>query len=223
MCDRLYVYAEDLWAWLDDNLQNLDARFNWLLDEWSVEDEDVLPGQPLLGLHRPGRRLTGQAMTWGVAAPWQSEQAPRLTLDADAIAKDEAGREWFAQGRCIVLATAYYPRGEAGGGTEALHRVRLASGWAMPLAGLYSADPEGHVSCSLLTCAAGDDQPGDRLRQPVIIPDEHVGRWLDSEIAAVAPLQDLLRPLVPGALVIESAGVLKNTSDPPPTSGPQLA
>lgn len=223
MCDRLYVYAEDLWAWLDDNLQNLDARFNWLLDEWSVEDEDVLLGQSLLGLHRPERRLTGQAMTWGAAPPRQPDHAPRLTVDAEAIAKDEAGRGWFAQGRCIVLATAYYPRGEAGGGAEALHRVRLASGWAMPLAGLCSADSEGRLGCSLLTCAAGEDQPVDHLRQPVIIPDEHVAQWLDSEIADIAPLRDLLRPLVPGALVAERAALFQATSKPTSTSGPQLA
>lgn len=222
MCDRLYVIAEDLWAWLDQNLENLDARFNWLQEEWNVVDEDVLPSQPLLGLYRPESRLTGQAVTWGVAPPWQPDEAPQFTVDADAIAQDDTAREWFAQSRCIVLATAYYPRGKAGG-SEALHRVRLASGWAMPLAGLCSADPEGRVGCSLLTCAAGEDQPGDHPRQPVIIPDEHVGRWLEPEIADVAPLRDLLRPLVPGALVTEKAELFQATSKPASTSGPQLA
>lgn len=197
MCDRLYVYAEDLWAWLDDNLEEIDEDFLWLLDDWGLDDGDAVPGQLLLALVTSDGRLTGTLMSWGVPPPWLPNDSPLLIVSSETALAEQPWDEWLGRQRCIVPVSAYYSRQQPGA------QVRLASGEAMPLAALYGTDANGLVACAILTVAAGDDLSPRHQRQPLIVPSAQVGRWLDPAIKEPGPLRDLLVPLEPGSLKAE--------------------
>lgn len=197
MCDRLYVYAEDLWAWLDDNLEEIDEDFRWLLDEWGLDDGDALPGEQLLALAMLDGRLTGTSLSWGALPPWLPGDPPLFTVSSEMALAEQPWDEWLGAQRCIVPVSAYYTRQQPGA------RVRLTSGEVMPLAAVYGTDSNGLGACAILTVAAGDDLSPRHERQPVIVPSAQVDRWLDRSIREPDPLQELLQPLQPGSLNVE--------------------
>lgn len=204
MLDRLFVAAEDRWSWVHNALGKVDHEVFEAIDAWGLlDDDEYRRGDLLLTVVPAGGRPSPHAMVWGVPPPWLPDDPPLHTIASETALSEPPWTEWLGIGRCVVPVSAYSTQERRGAW------VRLRDGEPAALAALYGpyASLPGEYRCALLTCADGEGQPGDPLRQPVIIPAEHVRRWLDPAIRTPGRLQDLLRPLKRGSLVAEAVSV----------------
>ena len=157
------------------------------------------PNLPELGVVRPTniapviREREGASelvqLKWGFA-PWKPKAGPIINYRSEGRA--------FAQGRCLVPATAFF---EYTGEKYPKTRWRVTVGgepW-FALAGIIRR-PQGDwpESFSLLTCAPGEDIAPYHSRQPVVIEKRDFTRWLDPQ----ADVSGLLQPSPSGSLTV---------------------
>lgn len=107
------------------------------------------------------------------------------------------GRHFGDSRRCVVVLSAFYEfTGMKYPKTK--HRFALADGFPMGLAGLWSADPEGEPSFTLLTTAPGPDVAPYHDRQVCVLRPREWAAWL----FLTRPEGELLRPLPAGSLSV---------------------
>lgn len=199
MIDRLYVGAEDLWSWVGEALGKVDQDVLEALDDWGLDDDEPRRDDLLLTFVPAGGHPSPFAMVWGVPPPWLPADPLLHTIPSETALSEPPWTDWLGVGRCVVPVSAYSTRGQRAA------RVRLRGGEPTALAALYGpyASLPGEYGCAILTIPAGDDLLPHHQHQPVVIPTEHVVRWLDPEITEPEALQGFLRPLPAGSLEIE--------------------
>lgn len=197
--NRLYVGAEDLWSWVGEALGKVDQDVLEALDIWGLDDDEPRRDDLLLTFVPAGGHPSPLAMVWGVPPPWIPGDPPLYTLPSETALSEPPWTEWLAIGRCVVPVSAYSTREQRGAW------VRLRDGESAALAALYGpyAPLPGEYRCALLTIPAGEDLSPRHQRQPVIVPAQHVRRWLDPSVKEPEALQELLQPLPAGSLEIE--------------------
>lgn len=122
---------------------------------------------------------------------------------AETVAKTPTFREPFKRRRCLVPATCYYEwNGKPG--SKTMWRFTRADDEVFCFAGLWDrADTtDGELqSFTILTCAAGPVAARYHNRQPVIVPRDRWGEWLDLS----ADVSSLIVPDDNAALLVEAA------------------
>lgn len=117
---------------------------------------------------------------------------------AETVATSRTFKGPFERRRCLVPADGYYEwTGEPGSKTRWLFERPDAQWWAF--AGVWdrAETAEGVVeSFAILTTEAGADSRHIHNRQPVILDQAQMGRWLDLS----ADVTDLMRPSPEGTL-----------------------
>lgn len=109
------------------------------------------------------------------------------------------GRHFADSRRCVVVLSGFfeftgtrYPK--------AKHRFTLKGEPVMGIAGLWSEDPDGALSFTMLTTEPGPDIAPYHDRQVVVLRPAEWAAWL----FLTAPEEALLRPLPEGSLLVET-------------------
>ena len=75
-----------------------------------------------------------------------------------------------------------------------------ADGDPLVLAGLWERNPEGALTCTILTTASGPDVAAVHDREPVVLEPDGLDRWLHHTPLRQSEVDALCRPSVAGVL-----------------------
>ncbi len=195
MCGRIYVPSEAeierYWHLGRSDGSPFPRRYN------------VAPGQGNADLHVPVIRAGESGpelarMQWWLL-PWFSKE-PRCqysTFNAriETVARASAFRDPFVRRRCLVPVLGYY-EWQHGGRTKIPWLIQPADRQLMHFAGLWDRwrkDDRVIESFSIIVGPAGTAVESIHDRQPVILPPERFGTWLDRELTATARVMELLQ------------------------------
>jgi putative SOS response-associated peptidase YedK len=150
------------------------------------------------------------AYRWGLIPHWSdtAKTGNRMfNARAETIDRQPAFRYAFSKRRCLVPVDAYYEWQKAGDVRQPYAVVR-PDGRPIALAGLWAGwkdEDTGEIirSFTIVTTSANSMMAPIHDRMPVVIPEEHWDRWLDSSLTdaeALAELKNLLVPTPDGDL-----------------------
>ncbi|MGF1544207.1 MAG: SOS response-associated peptidase [Parvularculaceae bacterium] len=169
---------------------------------------NIAPTQPIAVVRRgvDGARECA-LVRWGFIPSWAKGDAlgrflgkPLINARAETAADKPTFRSAFRRRRCLVPASGYYEwRTEAGGRQPYL--VAPADGRTpVAFAGIWETalDPDGGEvdAAAILTIAAGPSMRAFREREPVVIPRDGYGLWLDGD--ETSPVDQFLAPAPDG-------------------------
>ena len=107
------------------------------------------------------------------------------------------GRHFDKSKRCIVVLSGFFEfTGSKSPKTK--HRLSLKGSPVMGIAGLWSEDPDGALSFTMLTTEPGPDIAPIHDRQVCVLRPEDWGHWLFLS----KPEEELLKPLPAGSLEV---------------------
>lgn len=156
----------------------------------------------------PMAGLGAQMMRWDLVpnnfrAPLKTKKFLTTNARSESVSTTSAFRDAFARCRCLVPADGFYEwTGEKGRKTKWL--ITVADQRCFCFAGLWdhAETADGPInSFTILTTAAGPDMEPIHDRQPVILPRNRWGDWLDLRCDPTP----LYRPGAQGALRAEVA------------------
>ncbi|MCQ0988387.1 SOS response-associated peptidase [Jiella marina] len=180
----------------------------------------ILPTQPILvvlagsegrvEVWREGRHA--QLARWGLTPSWyRGEDTPPVMFAARAetVAEKNAFRGALRHRRCLVPATAFHRKRQAGEGAGKLLEISLAGAQVFAIAGLFEPYMAGDGSeidtAAILTAPAGPELHGLGERRPVIVDPGDYERWLDCRTNGPDDIGDILDAPIAGRLSFAAA------------------
>lgn len=147
---------------------------------------NAAPGQNLLVAIHQGRAVISQ-MKWGLVPSWSPSQAAKgntINAQQETVATKPTFRHLIQTNRCAVPISAFYEWQNVGP-IKQPYAIRPVESTVW-LAGLYdrwqSADgQELLTSFTILTTPSAGIMTKLHERQPVVLPDHQVQRWLDRQ------------------------------------------
>lgn len=203
VCGRVYITSGNVIDWLDGLVERERQR---RLPELAREEKETFPTEELIALRERENGREALAMRWGVMPQWKGKGGSRPMINARAETAPEK-RVWskaFRERRCVLPVSGFYEWDQHAPKPRPRFRIHLATEAVTPIAGLWSDSREWGPCCTILTTRAGEAVAPLHHRQPVIVPNEHLERWLDPTITELEPLEDLLQPLGSEQLVVEA-------------------
>ena len=161
---------------------------------------NIAPGSTLATVcHKVGFDVAD--MHWGIVPHWAKPgqfERPLINARAETIHEKPSFRKLVARTRVIVPVNGFYEwrRSE---GNRATFYFRSADQDALALAGIYQIDRDGKMQCCLITTEANGVMQPVHDRMPVLVPQEAMADWLQSEDNHV--LDALMQPAVDDSIV----------------------
>jgi putative SOS response-associated peptidase YedK len=160
---------------------------------------------------------------WGLVPSWAKDPSignRMINARLETAAEKPSFRKAFAKRRCVLPATGYYewytptepdaPVGKNGKPIKQPYFIRPRDGSSLAMAGLYElwrdptredGDPHAWLwTATILTTTATDDLGRIHDRAPVLVPRDHLDRWLDPEMTDPGEFADVLAGAAPGLL-----------------------
>jgi putative SOS response-associated peptidase YedK len=155
-----------------------------------VVADDVRIGDTGPVLRAAGNGVELVTMRFGFPSP-RPKAGPVFNFKSD-------GRSFADSRRCVVVLSGFF---EFTGSKypKTKHRFALKGSPVMGIAALWSQDPNGALSFTMLTTAPGPDIAPIHDRQVCVLRPEDWAAWL----FLTRPEAELLAPLPAGALVVE--------------------
>ena len=150
-------------------------------------------------------------LEWGLLPRWWKPSGKRVKRSgyqrkcvnavSEEVTEKPSYREAFKRRRCLMPASEFQEQAD---GAKAL--FHLPDRKAFMLAALWerwTGADEVVESCTMMTTAANAEVRSiGQDRMPLVFTTAaECARWLDPEIVERGPLEDLMRPLIDGALV----------------------
>ena len=175
------------------------------VDQYSLDLQpsyNVAPSQQIVIVRKEGVNKLAKC-GWGFLPSWAKDPVEgrrMINARAETVADKPAFRAAFRDNRCLVVADGFFEWRKKGAKKTPLY-IRLRSGMAFGLAGLYSVwtSPEGEkvCTCTIITTEANELLEPVHDRMPVIIPKDKHDLWLDPAEKDRDRLLALLRPYDP--------------------------
>jgi putative SOS response-associated peptidase YedK len=159
---------------------------------------NVAPAQlvPVVVREPTGRAL--RPMRWGFQPAWmkQPKGPPPINARAETLVERPLFRAALARGRCLIPADGFYEwAARPGQRSKQPMYLRLKDGGVFAFAGLYTAAPDGELTCAIITTGANELVRTIHERMPVILEPEQEALWLDPAVTDPAAALACLRPL----------------------------
>lgn len=160
---------------------------------------NIAPSQDILAIINRGSREFIQCR-WGFIPSWAKDTAvgyKMINARAETIAAKPAFNSAFRKQRCLIVADGFYEWKKAEKRKVPFY-IHLKSGKLFGFAGIYntwvSESGEGICTCAIITTEANDLIRDVHNRMPVIIPEEKVNLWLESDRDDEQTLLTMLNP-----------------------------
>lgn len=200
---------------LNENLAHLVAHPLEDADWPQVERYNVAPTQlvSVLVASEEGEAWRVENFRWGLVPSWAKDTHMRQNLfnaRSETVAEKPAFRAAFKRRRCLVPATGFYewsgPQGD-----KRTYYIQRKDGKPLIFAGLWErwvgpGSSEPLFSFTILTVEANREMSEFHHRMPVVLDAEGQERWMDLQQVDLLALQNLLKPLPDGSLVIRRVG-----------------
>lgn len=186
---------------LASSVEEIAAQFG--VAEASVSHEaryNVAPTQDVIVLVKNGERRLDK-FRWGLVPHWSKGPDTKYSMinaRGESVAEKPSYRGPFASRRCLVIADGFYEWKKTGNGKVPMY-IRMKSGRPFGFAGLWDLwtpeeDGEPLRSCTIITTTPNQLLKPIHNRMPVILPDDAIETWLDTDGTEQDELLALLKP-----------------------------
>lgn len=199
MCGRYAVFgpvktSRAMQLELDKMGLDLESKLNQRDDQFNVAPTQMAP---VVATGETGVEL--KALRWGLVPIWAKDEkigAKAINARVETVAEKPMFRTAFKKRRCLVPASGYFEWREEEGGKQP-YFIRQPDGELLMFAGLWEAwrpndEAEWVKTFTIITGEPGKVSGNIHDRQPVILPPESLGDWLESTSEGA---QALLRSL----------------------------
>lgn len=224
MCGRFVASTtpQALAALFDARLEDSAAVAHWQ-PSWNVAPTRFVP--IVRASTDDGARMLSY-VHWGLIPAWapdRSRASGMINARAETVTVKPSFRDLVGRHRGVVPMDGYYEWRtiDAPVGRKRPYLCTRADGKALATAALWTTwrDPQRSgelvTSCAVITVAANDDVAAVHDRMPVVLDDDGVDRWLNSD----APPLDVLIPAPPRTLHVTRVSYAVNNAR---TDGPTL-
>lgn len=191
MCGRYRVLSEEAFEELFRIADGISEKYG----EADVVKEEAFPSSfvPVIYSHR-GKNILSTAK-WGF--PGFKGNGVIINARAESVAKKPMFREAFLTQRCLVPAGGYYEWLTGADKKKTKYHIGIKDKGLFYMAGLYSLfeDKNGRVyaAVAVITTQAHPDIAFIHDRMPVLLPEEEIPAWLDTNTGEDS-LQKLMSP-----------------------------
>lgn len=163
---------------LSVKLENIPSRYN------------ISPGQdnPVITKHKGIAPLS--SMRWGLVPNWAKDPNPKIkpiNARAETLSEKPSFKELFLKQRCLIPADGYY-EWQVLGTDKIPHYIHLPKMPTFAFAGIWDNWQEDNLkplfSYTIITTKAAEPIQFIHHRMPVILPEKHWQKWLDSSFPA---------------------------------------
>lgn len=181
---------------------------------------NIAPTQQIAVVQQTENGPALQFLRWGLVPAWARDPAigsKMINARAETVAEKPAFRQSFKTRRCLVLADGFYEwQAAARGGRKQPFYFALQDERPFALAGLWEHwegknGTDGPLdTCTIITTEANELLRPVHERMPVMLHPEDYALWLDPAMKQPEPLQALLRPYPPEAMISYPIGYAVN-------------
>ncbi|KQN96788.1 SOS response-associated peptidase [Paenibacillus sp. Leaf72] len=161
---------------------------------------NIAPSQEVAGIISIDGKRTLAGFQWGLLPSWaKTRQIGYNTFNArsETLQSKPIFRSVFPQNRVIIVADGFY-EWSGDGKNKQPYRIRVKSSEVFGFAGLFDrwrSDQGDEIqSCTIITTTPNELTGKIHDRMPVILSEEEMRIWLDSEIVDKELLQRLFKP-----------------------------
>jgi putative SOS response-associated peptidase YedK len=175
---------------------------------------NIAPSQMIPVVEFAGKSPRLSLMRWGLTPSWaKAKIGPRggvrlpdfINARSETASAKPSFRAAFRQRRCIVPADGFFEWKKESGGSKQAHCIRFRDRQVFGMAAIWEAwtSSEGALrqGVCVLTTQGNTDLKTLHDRMPVVLHPDHYELWLNPA-SALAPLEDLLRPLPDGFMEV---------------------
>lgn len=208
MCGRFTLTA---------NREELIERFQ--LDLFPVDympSYNVAPSQQVLTAVQAQDRRRAGFLKWGLVPFWVKDPKkwkPLINARAESLHEKASFKHLLAKRRCIIFADSFY-EWNSRGGKRVPFRILLKEERPFAFAGLWDRNQHGDrvlTTCTIITTEANEKVSTVHDRMPVILQDDAIERWLDTERFNYDEVRDLLRPFPADRMTLYRVSTLVNS------------
>ena len=148
----------------------LERQPNWNVTPTSLVDT--------IYSNSPQERLLDH-FTWGLTPSWATQ--PIINARHETILEKPTFKGVF---RCVIPADGFYEFKRADKRSKPVpHYFKSPSGHLLAFAAIYGRDPTNKINqCAIITSAANKDMVSVHSRMPIILSEDSLVSWLDSEV-----------------------------------------
>ena len=173
------------------------------IEEWENPDNylpnyNIAPTQNSPILIDNEKRIV-KPMRWGLIPSWAKDEkfgARMINARIETITEKPSYRNIVSTNRCIVITDGYY-EWKKDGNTKIPYYIKDSNNKLLTMAGLYDVwkHPNGYLipTYTVLTKEAQNDIATIYGRMPVILPQEHLDKWLKTESFSVSTALEIAK------------------------------
>lgn len=172
-------------------------------------DYNVAPTKPVYAVMDRHDERQLRIVKWGLIPSWAKDAkigSRLINARLETASQKPSFRRAWAKRRTLLPANGYYewyaspdaPLSKAGRPRKQPYYIHPSDGGLMAMAGLYDiwrdpniSDPEDpeafRWTCTILTMSATDQLGRIHDRMPLLVPAEHIPKWLSAEVADPSP------------------------------------
>ncbi len=195
------------------------------IEEWENPDNympsyNIAPTQSSPILIDIGKRIV-KPMRWGLIQSWAKDNkfgSRMINARIETLLEKPSYRNLLLKKRCIVITDGYY-EWKKDGVSKVPYYLKNPNDKLLPMAGLYDVwqHPDGNLlpSYTIITKEAQKDIATIHNRMPVILPQEHLDKWLKTENSSVSEaleLAEISKPALEKYPVSPLVNYVKNNS-----------
>ncbi len=162
---------------------------------------NIAPGALLFGAFNADKPQLAE-LEWGIVPSWAKREnlsRPLINARAETIWEKPSFRNLIKSKRVVIPVNGFYEWQRSGSG-KIPHYFTSSSASAFALAGIYQISNEGVMQCCVVTTAANELMQPVHHRMPVIVPDDALADWLNSEDRSV--VDPIMQPAPEGSLKV---------------------
>ncbi len=195
------------------------------IEEWENPDNylpnyNIAPTQNSPILIDNGKRIV-KPMRWGLIPSWAKNDkfgARMINARIETLMEKPSYRNLVSRNRCIVITDGYY-EWKKDGDKKIPYYFKDPNDKLLPMAGLYDIwkHPDGYLipTYTVITKEAQNDIATIYNRMPVILPQEHLEKWLKTKMFSESEVLDLAKhtnPILENYPVSPLVNYIKNNS-----------
>ncbi len=177
------------------------------IEEWENPDNylpnyNIAPTQNSPILIDNGKRIV-KSMRWGLIQSWAKDDkfgSRMINARIETLLEKPSYRNLLSKKRCIVITDGYY-EWKNNGVNKIPYYFKNPNDKLLTMAGLYDVwqHPDGNLlpSYTIITKEAQNDIATIHNRMPVILPQEHLDKWLKTENSSVSKALELAENSMP--------------------------
>ena len=189
MCGRYYIAEDDM---TEELVRIIDAINRKNTPEGLKTSGEIFPSDvvPVLANSRK-QDVQPFAMRWGYSYPGNR---PIINARSETASTKPMFKDGMLQRRCLVPASHYF-EWQKTDGRKIKHAIRPVNSHMLYLAGIYHLENHDGVVVPTFTVLTREAAPGIAFihhRMPVMLPNEYVSDWLNTNYKADEVIQSAL-------------------------------